>query len=121
LLVVINTSLPARFCERGVSDDFFLQRQKQYGKQLIFVDGEKVGLVGAGALSGRWKMAVALTRVLLPRLDLLLMDEAANLLDIESARFLRSADRRENMLENRPTISDQDLGGHTVRLQIVPD
>jgi ATPase subunit of ABC transporter with duplicated ATPase domains len=49
-----------------------------------------------GALSGGWKMRVAMARVLLGRPDVLLMDEPTNHLDIESIIWL------EGFLESLP-------------------
>src|SRR5678809_1518853 len=48
------------------------------------VDGD------VGALSGGWKMRVAMARVLLGRPDVLLMDEPTNHLDIESIVWLEA-------------------------------
>lgn len=53
---------------------------------LGFADSQVDGDVGA--LSGGWKMRVALARVLLGRPDVLLMDEPTNHLDIESIVWL---------------------------------
>jgi ATPase subunit of ABC transporter with duplicated ATPase domains len=53
---------------------------------LGFDDGQIDGDVGA--LSGGWKMRVALARVLLGRPDVLLMDEPTNHLDLESIIWL---------------------------------
>ncbi|MEO5739299.1 MAG: ATP-binding cassette domain-containing protein, partial [Vicinamibacterales bacterium] len=49
-----------------------------------------------GALSGGWKMRVAMARVLLGEPDILLMDEPTNYLDIESIIWL------EEFLKSRP-------------------
>src|SRR3954471_13289226 len=50
----------------------------------------------SGALSGGWKMRVAMARVLLGKPDVLLMDEPTNHLDIESIIWL------ESFLKSRP-------------------
>ena len=55
---------------------------------LGFEDGQVDGDVGA--LSGGWKMRVAMARVLLGRPDVLLMDEPTNHLDIESIIWLEA-------------------------------
>jgi ATPase subunit of ABC transporter with duplicated ATPase domains len=55
---------------------------------LGFADAQIDGDIGA--LSGGWKMRVALARVLLGRPDVLLMDEPTNHLDIESIIWLEA-------------------------------
>src|SRR3954465_6230834 len=61
---------------------------------LGFEDDRMAG--DSGALSGGWKMRVAMARVLLGRPDVLLMDEPTNHLDIESIIWL------EAFLKSRP-------------------
>src|SRR6184192_1918477 len=66
-----------------------------------------------GALSGGWKMRVALARVLLGRPDVLLMDEPTNHLDIESIIWL------ESFLKSQPgallmTSHDRDFMNRVV-------
>ena len=75
-----------------------------------------------GALSGGWKMRVALARVLLGRPDVLLMDEPTNHLDLESiiwleqflksyrARFLMTSHDREFMNRIVSKIAEIDAG-----------
>src|SRR5215510_6046500 len=79
-----------------------------------------------GALSGGWKMRVAMARVLLGKPDVLLMDEPTNHLDIESIvwleRFLRSragallmtTHDREFMNRTVDKIADIDAGEITM-------
>src|SRR5437867_10882921 len=66
-----------------------------------------------GALSGGWKMRVAMARVLLGRPDVLLMDEPTNHLDIESIVWL------EDFLKSLPgallmTSHDREFMNRTV-------
>ena len=66
-----------------------------------------------GALSGGWKMRVAMARVLLGQPDVLLMDEPTNHLDIESIIWL------EDFLKSRPgallmTSHDRDFMNRVV-------
>ena len=91
---------------------------------LGFLDEQVDGDVGA--LSGGWKMRVALARVLLGKPDVLLMDEPTNHLDIESIiwleGFLKSLDSallmtshdREFMNRIVSKIAEIDAGEITV-------
>jgi ATPase subunit of ABC transporter with duplicated ATPase domains len=84
-------------------------RQVLHG--LGFEDDQIDGDVGA--LSGGWKMRVALARVLLGRPDVLLMDEPTNHLDIESIIWL------EQFLKSYPgamlmTTHDRDFMNRVV-------
>jgi ATPase subunit of ABC transporter with duplicated ATPase domains len=72
-----------------------------------WIDGD------VGALSGGWKMRVAMARALLGRPDVLLMDEPTNHLDIESIVWL------ETFLKSLPgsllmTSHDRDFMNRTV-------
>ena len=78
---------------------------------LGFADDQIDGDVGA--LSGGWKMRVAMARVLLGRPDVLLMDEPTNHLDIESIIWL------EDFLKSMPasllmTSHDRDFMNRVV-------
>ena len=78
---------------------------------LGFADDQIDGDVGA--LSGGWKMRVAMARVLLGRPDVLLMDEPTNHLDIESIIWL------EEFLKSTPasllmTSHDRDFMNRVV-------
>ncbi|MBK7292949.1 MAG: ABC-F family ATP-binding cassette domain-containing protein [Holophagaceae bacterium] len=78
---------------------------------LGFEDAQIDGDVGA--LSGGWKMRVAMAKVLLGNFDVLLMDEPTNHLDIESILWL------ENYLKNVPatllmTSHDKDFMNRVV-------
>ena len=78
---------------------------------LGFADDQIDGDVGA--LSGGWKMRVAMARVLLGRPDVLLMDEPTNHLDIESIIWL------EDFLRSTPasllmTSHDRDFMNRVV-------
>lgn len=92
---------PARAAEMDAILDRFGHAQEEYqhlggytleaqAREVLhglgFGDGQIDGDVGA--LSGGWKMRVALARVLLGRPDVLLMDEPTNHLDLESIIWL---------------------------------
>ena len=68
---------------------------------LGFADDQIDGDVGA--LSGGWKMRVAMARVLLGRPDVLLMDEPTNHLDIESIIWL------EDFLKSTSGVAADDV------------
>ena len=68
---------------------YALESQAREVLQGLGFDDERID-GDVGALSGGWKMRVAMARVLLGRPDVLLMDEPTNHLDIESIVWLES-------------------------------
>jgi ATPase subunit of ABC transporter with duplicated ATPase domains len=66
---------------------YALEAQAREVLQGLGFDDERID-GDVGALSGGWKMRVAMARVLLARADVLLMDEPTNHLDIESIIWL---------------------------------
>jgi ATPase subunit of ABC transporter with duplicated ATPase domains len=66
---------------------YALEAQAREVLQGLGFDDERID-GDVGALSGGWKMRVAMARVLLARPDVLLMDEPTNHLDIESIIWL---------------------------------
>jgi ATPase subunit of ABC transporter with duplicated ATPase domains len=70
-------------------DGYALESQAREVLRGLGFDDERID-GDVGALSGGWKMRVAMARVLLGRPDVLLMDEPTNHLDIESIVWLES-------------------------------
>src|SRR3954466_724885 len=68
-------------------DGYALESQAREVLRGLGFDDERID-GDVGALSGGWKMRVAMARVLLGRPDILLMDEPTNHLDIESIIWL---------------------------------
>src|SRR4029453_4620269 len=66
---------------------YALENHAREGLHGLGFDDERID-ADVGALSGGWKMRVAMARVLLGRPDVLLMDEPTNHLDIESILWL---------------------------------
>ena len=78
-------------CRRSTSTSAATRSRAQAREVLhgLGFDDERID-GDVGALSGGWKMRVAMARVLLGRPDVLLMDEPTNHLDIESIIWLES-------------------------------
>jgi ATPase subunit of ABC transporter with duplicated ATPase domains len=70
-------------------DGYALESQAREVLYGLGFDDERID-GDVGALSGGWKMRVAMARVLLGRPDILLMDEPTNHLDIESIVWLEA-------------------------------
>ena len=71
----------------SISGGYGLEAQAREVLHGLGFDDERID-GDVGALSGGWKMRVAMARVLLGRPDVLLMDEPTNHLDIESIIWL---------------------------------
>src|SRR2546422_6610350 len=106
----------ARFGEVQEEYDHFggyaLEAQASEVRTGLGFDEERID-GDVGALSGGWKMRVAMARVLLGRPDVLLMDEPTNHLDIESIIWL------ESFLKSQPgallmTSHDRDFMNRVV-------
>jgi ATPase subunit of ABC transporter with duplicated ATPase domains len=93
-------------------DGYALEAQAREVLHGLGFDDERID-GDVGALSGGWKMRVAMARVLLGRPDVLLMDEPTNHLDIESIIWL------EQFLKSQPgalfmTSHDRDFMNRVV-------
>ena len=91
-------------CRRSTSTSAATRSRAQAREVLhgLGFDDERID-GDVGALSGGWKMRVAMARVLLGRPDVLLMDEPTNHLDIESIIWL------EAFLKSRAGRAADDL------------
>ena len=87
----IASSRASAKCRRNTSTSAATRSRAQAREVLhgLGFDDERID-GDVGALSGGWKMRVAMARVLLGRPDVLLMDEPTNHLDIESIIWLEA-------------------------------